>query len=228
MNLPQPGDYIDFHNHGASSATGHFSVENLMAHEDRIPDNQSGLAYTIGIHPWHLASENFGRHIDKVARYANHDNIIALGEAGFDKLRGPSVKIQKNAFEEQVKIANEVSKPLYIHCVRAWDELLSEYKRLKPSTPWIIHGFRGKKELAMQLISKGMYISFWFDFILRPEASQLVKSLPEEKIFLESDGSGEDIRTIYTKVADDLGVTVEEMKKLLYSNFKIVFKEYYS
>jgi len=47
------------------------------------------------------------------------------------------------------------------------DELLSEHRKLRPSTPWLVHGFRGKKELAMQLISKGMYLFIlWFDFIV--------------------------------------------------------------
>ena len=112
--------------------------------------------------------------------------------------------LQQSAFEEQVRIAEKVSKPVFIHCVRAWDDLLSENKKLKPSTPWIIHGFRGKKELAVQLISKGMYLSFWFDFILKPESTPLLKSLPKEKIFLETDGSGIDIETVYQKVAGDL------------------------
>jgi len=225
MNFPKPGDYIDIHNHGASSATGHFSVENLMAHEVRIPDNQTGLAYTIGIHPWHLTAENCLQQINNVREYSDHPGIIALGEAGFDRLRGPSAILQRSAFEEQVRIADQVSKPLFIHCVRAWDELQSEKKKLKPSTPWIVHGFRGKKELALQLISKGMYISFWFDFILRPESSQLVRNLPKDKIFLETDGSGVDILIVYQKVADDLNMHVEELKKLLYSNFRNVFQE---
>ena len=67
--------------------------------------------------------------------------------------------------------------------------------------PWLIHGFRGNVELAKQLLSKGMYLSFWFDFIIRPESSKLVRSLPKERIFLETDGADVDIRTIYEKVA---------------------------
>jgi TatD DNase family protein len=225
MNLPNPGDYIDIHNHGSLSVKGHFSVENLMSHEDRIPDNQQGLTYTIGIHPWHLSSENFKQQIDNVGKYASHSNIIAIGEAGFDRLRGPSALLQKSAFEEQVKIADERAKPLIIHCVRSWDELLSEKKRLKPSTPWLIHGFRGKKELALQLISKGMYLSFWFDFILKPESTPLLKSLPKENIFLETDGSGIDIETLYEKVAVDLDLSEEELKKIVYSNFNKIFND---
>jgi TatD DNase family protein len=223
MNLPAPEDYIDIHNHGATPCDNHFQVENLMTHENRVPDNKKGLTYSIGIHPWFLTSENFQQQIAVVAQYAGHRNLIALGEAGFDRLKGPAAIIQQAAFREHVRIANKVSKPLYIHCVRAWDELLSENKKLRPSTPWIIHGFRGKKDLALQLISKGMYISFWFDFVLRPESAELLKSLPIEKIFFETDGSGIDIEKIYEKVAADLEMSIDQLKKLIFSNFKKLF-----
>jgi TatD DNase family protein len=224
MNLPQPDDYIDIHNHGAKAFHGIFQVENLMTHENRVPGNEVGLTYTIGIHPWFLTAENIEEQISIVKQFADYQNICAIGEAGFDRLKGPSANIQQAAFKEQVRIAERVSKPLFIHCVRAWDELLSEHKKLKPSTPWIIHGFRGKKELALQLISKGMYLSFWFDFILKPEPTPLLKSLPKEKIFLETDGSGVDIKTIYEKAAKDLSLTIDELNAIIFSNFNNLFK----
>jgi TatD DNase family protein len=122
-----------------------------------------------------------------------------------------------------VVISEEIRKPLYIHCVRAWDELLPAHKKLRPKMPWLIHGFRGNRELAMQLLSKGMYLSFWFDFIIRPESSKLVRSLPKERIFLETDGADVDIRAIYDKVAADLGLQVDELKKVLLRNFTEFF-----
>jgi TatD DNase family protein len=224
MNLPKSDDYIDIHNHGAHGYLGHFQVETLMTHENRFPDKEDGLAFTIGIHPWFLTAENFQHQIGVVRRYADHQNIIAIGEAGFDRLKGPEFSIQRTAFAEQVRIADEVSKPVVIHCVRAWDELLAEHKKLRPSTPWLVHGFRGRKELAMQLISKGLYLSFWFDFIIKPESTPLIKSLPEESIFFETDGSGVDIEIIYEKVAHDLNIQEEELKAIIHSNFNNLFK----
>ena len=223
MNLPLPGDYIDIHNHGGRSLPGHFSVENLMAHENREPDAVNGLAYSFGIHPWHLTPESFNDQIEKVKINANHQNVIALGEAGFDRLRGPARELQTRAFNEQAAIAAEKSKPLFIHCVRAWDDLLAAHKRMMPSRPWIIHGFRGKRDLAAQLILKGMYISFWFDFVIRPESTEIVKSLPADRIFLETDGSGIDIKTPYTKVAEDMGISVEKLRERIFRNFMELF-----
>jgi TatD DNase family protein len=223
MNIPAPDDYIDIHNHGGIPKRGHFCIENLMAHERGLPGSDRGISYTYGIHPWHLDKEYFSYMLEKVRVHSGHPNVVAIGECGFDKLRGPDQDLQVEAFEEQSLIAEERSKPLFIHCVRGWDELMASHKKMKPAKPWLVHGFRGKKELAMQLISKGMYISFWFEFILRPESSELVRSLPSDRIFLETDGSGIDISAIYKKVASDLKIDENRLKEQIFSNFKLFF-----
>ena len=223
MNLPQPGDYIDIHDHDVVPAAGKFSVENLLANESSMPDLLPGVTYSIGLHPWNLSAGNIRDQLERVRQLSGHSNVAAIGEAGFDRLKGPGMDLQREAFVSQVEISESVSKPLFIHCVRSWEELVSSRIRLKPKMPWIIHGFRGKKELALQLISKDMYISFWFDFIIRPESSQLVKNLPVDRIFLETDGSGADICEIYKKVASDMGLGVEELKEQIADNFKSVF-----
>ena len=223
MHHPQPGDYIDIHNHDASHEDGVFILNNLMAHEGRLPVKEKGMINSLGIHPWFLDEDNQYQLLDFVIRHSADNAIAAIGEAGFDKLKGPSINLQQRIFEEQVTISEELHKPLVIHCVRAWDELLSSHRKLKPGMPWLIHGFRGKKELAVQLISRNMYISFWFDFVVRPEATKLICSLPRDRIFLETDGSGADIREIYRKVADDLAIPIDSLKDQIIMNFEVLF-----
>ena len=224
MNFPQPGDYIDIHTHDAKPAADIFILESLMAHEEKMPANISGVAYTYGIHPWFLNESNHKYQISFVKNVICQPDIIAIGEAGFDKLRGPSFELQRKVFEEQVIMAETHIKPLIIHCVRAWDELLSVHKKQKPRMPWMVHGFRGSVELAKQLISKGMYLSFWFDFVIRPESGDLLRSLPKERIFLETDGSDVDIKDIYKKVSGDLDHSVEELKAIMFTNFINFFR----
>jgi len=220
MNLPSPEDYIDIHTHDeVTPVPGIFSVISLMAHEAIRPGNTASAAWTFGIHPWFLTETTHGLQIETVRQAAGNQSVIAIGEAGFDKLRGPSAEIQRKAFEEQVAIAGEHNKPVIIHCVRAWEELFRAHKRLKPTFPWMVHGFRGNKDLAAQLISKNMFLSFWFNFIIRPEASELIRNLPENRIFLETDGSGVDIRDIYLKVSADLQITADKLKRIIYGNF---------
>ena len=223
MNLPEPDDYIDIHTHNAKPAKGIFAVENLMAHENLIPGTITAKAFTAGIHPWHLNEFNRDQLLEYVSNVAGDPNLIAFGEAGFDKLRGPSVELQTSTFAEQVKIAGEYNKPLVIHCVRAWEELLAAHRKMKPLTPWLVHGFRGRQELALQLIKRGMYLSFWFDFVMRPESAELLRFLPNDRIFLETDGADVDIRDIYRKVSIDLGMNAEELKRIVFNNFSALF-----
>lgn len=225
MNFPDPGDYIDIHNHGATPATGIFNVETLMAHEEREPQNIRGITFSYGIHPWHLDEGNHDQLIARVIKIAGNPDVAAIGEAGFDKIKGPSSELQQKTFEEQVLISEELRKPVVIHCVRAWDELLKVHKKLNPKIPWLVHGFRGKPDLARQLVSKGMYLSFWFDFVMRPESVPLLKSVPKERIFLETDGAEIDIRDVYNKVSCDLDISVEELKPLIFSNFNHFFNK---
>jgi TatD DNase family protein len=223
MRLPQPGDYIDFHTHSGKEIPGVVFIENIMAHEGITPEDCGEYLCTFGIHPWYLNENNGDQLLKKVNLLAGSANMIAIGEAGYDKLRGASMELQRKFFDGQVIIAEKVGKPVVVHCVRAWDELLASYKRLEPVMPWLIHGFRGSVGLAEQLLSKGMYLSFWFDFVIRPESADLLRALPKDKIFLETDGADIDIREIYKKVARDLDLSVDELKMVIMENFMRIF-----
>src|SRR5450631_347837 len=95
MHQPQQGDYIDIHVHYGQPAKGIFILESLMAHEEKLPADIPGVAYTYGIHPWFLDEDNHDRHILSVEEIVRLPFIIAVGEAGFDRLRGPSAQLQR-------------------------------------------------------------------------------------------------------------------------------------
>jgi len=219
MNLPRPDDYIDIHTHGSRPESGLFVVNTLLVHEDNVITTSPGVAWSAGIHPWYLSYENSEILWGKLLDLAGDPGLFAIGEAGFDRLHGPAPELQRETFSRQALLAEKKGLPLIIHCVKAWDELLAEHRKIKPSVPWLIHGFRGSMELAVQLVSRDLYLSFWFDFVVRPVATELLLALPDEKIFLETDGSGTDIKDIYKKVAADLSLSIEELKAKVYSNF---------
>lgn len=223
MAVPHSGDYIDIHVHSGKPAPGTFILETLMAHENRMPEKMEGAAFTFGIHPWFLSEQNYREHLEIVHDLSVDPRIIAIGEAGFDKLHGPSHDLQKKVFEEQVKISQDTGKPMIIHCVRAWEDILMEHKKMKPKMPWLIHGFRGKIELARQLISKGFYLSVWYEFAMRPESAGLFRDLPNDRFFLETDGADVDIRDIYMKVSNNKGMDVEELKLIVLTNYNTFF-----
>lgn len=223
MQIPGRNDYIDIHIHDGKPAAEIFMVESLMAHEERLPEDLPGIAYTYGIHPWFLDESNHENFMQSVYNKIGLPGIIAVGEAGFDKLRGPSMNLQRRVFEQQALLAEEKQLPVIIHCVKAWDEILAVHKDLKPQMPWMIHGFRGSSQLAGQLLSKGMYLSVWFNFAIRKESAGLLRYLPGDRMFLETDGADIDIRELYWKASADRDITIDELKSVIYNNFFNLF-----
>jgi TatD DNase family protein len=90
---------------------------------------------------------------------------------------------------------------------------MSIRKEIAPKQAWIIHGFRGKPQLAEQFIKNGFYISFGEMF-----NAESLKATPKEKLFIESDESKTGINEIYSRVAETLGCSVEELASTIMQN----------
>lgn len=123
---------------------------------EQLPDD-SGW-FSIGIHPWRACeADTLWPMVEKAAL---HPHVVAIGECGLDAVRGPALDIQTPVFERHVQLSEALGKPLIIHAVRTWPQLISVRKLLKPQQEWIIHGFRGKAELAAELLRHGFSLSF--------------------------------------------------------------------
>ncbi|HDZ40708.1 MAG TPA: hydrolase TatD [Bacteroidetes bacterium] len=224
MRGPGKYDFINIHDHGADPHKGVFTIDNIMVHEDRYPGELEGIAFSCGAHPWHLEKDKMEAQLNKVREYASLETVIALGEAGFDRLRGPESQVQEKVFRAHVAISEEKRKPLFIHCVKAWDELLKCHKEMKPEMNWIIHGFKGKPELAAQLLDRGFYLSPWVEWAIRPESTSTLKSIPPDRLFLETDGFDIGIEPVYRVVAEHLRVDMQTLKRQLWENFCSLFR----
>lgn len=189
-----------------------------LEYNDLRRKQPSAKVFSCGIHPWY--SHNPEPQIIKLKELADTEaDIVAIGEAGLDKQKGPDLSIQAHVFKTQAELSEEISKPLIIHCVKAWDEIISIKNEIKPRQPWIIHGFRGKRQLARQLIQQGFKISIGKYF--NPEA---LKEIPLTSLFLETDTSESSIVTIYKNVAAAFGIKMTELVSMINSNVRSTFK----
>lgn len=118
----------------------------------------AGYLYSVGIHPWDSASASQSD-FEALLIDARRPDVVAIGECGIDRLRGPQEALQRSVFIPQLEIAEMVGKPVIIHCVRAIDAILALRRGMRHSVDWILHGFRGKSETARQLARAGIYIS---------------------------------------------------------------------
>lgn len=169
--------FADIHTHNLQAPTD--AVINIDP-TDGSATLLDGHAYSAGIHPWN-ARKASPEAIAELRTLAQHPQVVAIGEAGLDPLRG-DVQTQLPLFELQARLAEEVAKPLIIHCVKRWDSIIGLRQALKPTQEWIIHGFRGKPTLAQQLLRAGFSISLGAKSNPATEAI-----IPPERLYRESD-----------------------------------------
>ncbi|NVJ86637.1 MAG: TatD family hydrolase [Algoriphagus sp.] len=202
---------FDFHTHNPNSP----GIWNLSL--DQIPKPEG--YFSAGIHPWYL-QENWEDQFQKVKAEVEDQNCLALGECGFDRLRGPEISIQQEAFESQAQLAIEKKIPLILHCVKAHDLLLPFLKNHKKTPPIIWHGWNIKPHLASQLLEFPVYFSFGKALMkTHSNASHWLKSCPSDRFFFETDDASLSIDSIYEAASVILARPVEELQKQAIENW---------
>ena len=182
--------------------------------------------YSIGIHPWYIVEDRLASDLDIVETKLQEPNCLAVGECGLDKRIAIPIELQQLVFEKQLVLAQKYNKPVVLHCVASFDELIATRKKLNITVPMIVHGFSKSEQLAKQLVSNGFYISFGKYLLLNPELESVFKSIPDDKIFLETDTVSENIAVVYELAATYKGISMLEMQELIKHNFqKVFFKE---
>lgn len=167
--------------------------------------NTDAKPVSAGLHPWYIGAD-WEVQFDLLTSIAQEQRVVMIGEAGLDKVCQTDFELQKEVFLQQSELAEQLRKPLIIHCVKAWQEMMAFHKTSVPSVPWIIHGFRGKPELAEQLLAEGFYLSFGEHF-----NAESVRRTPLNRLCTETDESPQAIEDIYSAIAEIKGCTTEEL-----------------
>lgn len=186
-------------------------IINIM--DGRLP-RVDGQLYSAGIHPWDTESEVPEFVFEGLRELASRREVVAIGECGVDTVKGGPMFRQLTVFRRQVEISESLGKPLILHAVKAADILLGLKRDLMPSQPWIVHGFRGKPALAVQLLDKGFYLSF--GELFNPET---VRMMPLDRIFSETDESTLSIGEIVASLSEARG---EDLTDIIASNISRV------
>ena len=203
---------IDSHTHiSRPGAVVNIDPVSMPARDIVLADDRY---YSVGIHPWNAGCYT-PRDVSRLRRLAAHPRVVAIGEPGLDSVhvsyewmpRGKMMEIvqAKPDFDKQmellkihIELSESLGKPLLLHIVKRYPEILKMRIKLKPSQPWIIHGFRGKPGLAKDLLKWGFYLSYGEKF---NEASVLVT--PPERMLAETDES----RVPFDEIVASLPVT---------------------
>jgi len=179
--------------------------------------------YSIGIHPWYIDENRLESDLKTIDEKLPLKECLALGECGLDKRIEVPMQLQIEVFEKQIALAEKHQKPLVLHLVAAFQELIAIKNRLKISVPIIIHGFSKNEQVAHELIKHGFYLSFGKYLLRNPELESVFKSVPNDKFFLETDTIDESLEEVYQLAANYKNIDVHQLKEIITNNYNTVF-----
>ena len=212
-------NYFNLHTHKATNQPGVLELVNQYPEEfdAAIP------FYSIGIHPWYIDENTIELELAIISNQLQDNNCLAIGECGLDKRIETNFDLQISVFEKQLLLAQNFQKPVIVHCVAAFQEVIEIKKRLKITVPMVIHGFSKNEQIAKSLIANGFYLSFGKYLILNPALETVFKTVPNDRFFLETDTIEEGIIKVYKLAAHYKNIEITELQSTIKTNFKTVF-----
>ena len=177
--------------------------------------------------------------ITKIIKQNKDKKLLAIGEIGLDYYWNKDNKeLQKQAFIQQIKLANEMNLPIVIHSRDAAVDTLEILKSYPVDKKGVFHCCQLNQEMIRQALELGYYISFAGSITFKnaKNAENCVKIVPIEKILIETDspyltpepnrGKRNDCRNVKyvaKKIADIKEMQLEEVAKMTYKNAMKIF-----
>ena len=204
-------EFFDFHHHKKNISYGIYNLE--------YNETPPSFPYSIGIHPQDIQWENIECQFDWLKSDIT-ENCFAIGECGLDGLISTEQKIQEQVFKRHIEISNEFKKPLIIHCVRKFYEVIS-FRKIA-NQPMIIHGFNKKQSIADDLLKNKFYLSFGKPVLYNLSLQNVLKTTPLDKIFLETDNEDFNIEELYVRVSELKGISLERFNEQILENLETI------
>ena len=177
--------------------------------------------FSAGIHPWDAGKYEIAAFLPLF----DSPRCLAIGECGLDRTSEAALPLQMKVFEAQIEEAARRGKPLMIHCVRCFPELLRLKSALPDDAPaWVIHGFRGTKRKAFDLLDAGCVLSFGAGLLRDAGNMEYFAEIPLDRILLETDESPELFGQILSEAAAMHLLPPSEFAAAVRTNFKRIFR----
>ena len=211
---------IDIHSHHKSIIDDKFQLTFVVNH------------HSLGIHPWELTLPfDETTELQKITELKAQFNskILAIGECGLDRRRKDivNIDIQEKVLNWHMDWALEVKRPLILHCVKAEADLLKILKKKRYPGRILLHDFGGSLETAQSLLKYDFFFSFGKRlFNPNSQAAKVMKSLPQNKIFIETDDQTDfSLEDIFQKATSLLKLESDKCEELFFNNLLSFFSD---
>lgn len=179
---------------------------------------RGGIFGAIGIHPWCVPDLPADWVRQMRARLAANP-VLMVGEIGLDK-HHPTPDRQLEIFTTQMQMAVEFSRVAHIHCVGAWDRVLTVLSEFAPPAI-VFHDFSASPEIIRALTKYNAYFSFGRAICnpLRRRAQNALRAVSENRILSESDtNSPADVVPVVAKMSEILARPLADVTETIYNN----------
>lgn len=203
--------FVDIHSHFSE-----VQDKNIISHPTLSVTSEAIFTYDkpfwCGLHPCESMSVDMVvARLEMVSK-----QIVGVGEIGLDALC--YVNEQKELFEAQFDFARSNNFPVTIHVVKAYNEMVRILRR-KGGERVVVHSFISHPVVGQHLLDAGCYLSFGSASLRSGKSVDTLRRMPADRLFLESDGKG-DLKIVYDQVAKIKGLEMEELKLIIYNNYK--------
>lgn len=199
----------------------------------------------VGLHPENVeeAKDYEGgvdAYLNKIFALSKHERVVAIGEIGLDyHFRDDNKDLQKEVFIKQIEFANENGLPIVVHSRDAMGDTIEILQKHPPKKEGLLHCYAGSVESAKILMKLGFSFSFGgvVTFKNGKNAAEVVKSLPLDRILIETDcpylspepfrgrrNEPKNVVYIADKIAQIKGVSIEEVIAQTTKNAERIFK----
>ncbi len=193
---------------------------------------------TVGMHP-HDSRDLTADVLKTFRDLLNHPKVVALGEIGLDYYRNLSPQeIQKDAFEKQLDLAEEMEVPIIIHNRDAYMDILPILEARQGKVKGVLHCFTGEIDLMHRSLDVGFYIGIG-GIVTYPNAKdvqQVATEVPLDRLLIETDcpwltpqfrrGKRNEpayVTEVALKIAELRHTTIEAIGEITSKNFNILF-----
>jgi len=203
-----------------------------------LAEQHTHIYATVGMHP-HDAKDLTDDTLKTFRELAAHRKVIALGEMGLDYYRNLSPRpVQKEAFEKQLDLAEELQLPIVIHNRDAYMDILPILEARQGKIRGVLHCFTGDVELMRRSLIIGFHIGIG-GIVTYPNAKDVqavAQEVPADKLLIETDcpwltpqfrrGKRNEpayVHAVAEKIAELRGTSIETIGETTTDNFQKLF-----
>lgn len=203
----------------------------------RLADRYDYIYAAVGVHP-HELYDMSSQTIAKLKKLSEHPKVVAIGEIGLDYYYDTHPReLQRFWFRQQLRLAEEVNKPVIIHSREASQETFDIIQSTNVRRG-SIHCYSGSAQMAQDYVKMGFHIGVGgvVTFSNAKKLMETVEAIPIESILIETDcpylapnpnrgkrNDSTNLKYIVEKIAEIKNMTPEDVAKITESNAKSLF-----